>query len=161
MGHVRLGRLPQTRNWQDVVGLLGAAAPADRVAATSALAAERAIGRAAADPALTHAIWLLTQLPLAAHTRDFPSALRALCLEIDASPTLLTVVGAFADAVDRHAARVGGRTDLRELSQQAAAESLTSTAGQTLASLFSPTPEEVQRALGSANLSRRFWQVGS
>jgi hypothetical protein len=61
MGHVRLGRLPQTRNWQNVVGLLGAAAPANRVAAASALAAEHAIGQAAADPALTHAIWLLTQ----------------------------------------------------------------------------------------------------
>jgi hypothetical protein len=83
MGHVRLGRLPQTRNWQDVVGLLGAAAPVDRVAAASALAAERAIGRAAADPAVTHAVWLLTQLPLAARTRDFPGALRVLGLEID------------------------------------------------------------------------------
>src|SRR5262245_59085677 len=112
MGHVRLGRLPQTRTWQDVVRLLGAAAPADRVAAASALAAEGSIGRAASDPALTHAIWLITQLPLAARTRDFPGALRALGLEIDTAPTLLGVVGAFADAVDRHAARVGGRTDL-------------------------------------------------
>jgi len=95
MGHVRLGRLPQTRNWRDVVGLLGAAAPADRVAAASARAAEGSIGRAASDPALTHAIWLLTQLPLAARAQDFPGALRGLGLDIDRSPTLLGAVGAF------------------------------------------------------------------
>jgi hypothetical protein len=148
MGHVRLGRLPQTRKWQDVVGLLGAAAPADRIAAASALAAEGAIGRAALDPALTHAIWLLTQLPRAARMRDFTGALRALGLELETSPTLLGVVSAFADAVDRRAVQSGGRTDLGELAQQAAAESLTTTVGQSLPILFSPTPQEVQRAFG-------------
>ena len=147
MGHVRLGRLPQTRTWQRVVGLLGVAAPANLIASASAAAAERAIGRAASDPALTHTIWLLTQLPLAARTPDFPAALRVLGLQIDTTPTFLGVIGAFTDAVDREAVRVGGRTDLGELAQQAAAESLTAVAGQVLPSLFSPTPEEVRRAL--------------
>ena len=164
MGHVRLGRLPQTRSWQRVVGLLGVAAPADLIASATAAAAERAIGRAASDPALTHTIWLLTQLPLAARTPDFPAALRALGLEIDTPPTFLGVIGAFTDAVDREAVRVGGRTDLGELTQQAAADTLTAVAGQVLPSLFSPTPEEVRRALarltshdGFGGLAREFF----
>ena len=164
MGHVRLGRLPQTRNWRDVVGLLGATAPPDHVAAASARAAEGSIGRAASDPALTHAIWLLTQLPLAARARNFPGALRELGLDIDTSPTLLSIVGAFTDAIERQAARLGGRTDLGELAQQAAAESLTTTAATVLPSLFSPTPEEVRRVLarltsrdGFGRLAREFF----
>jgi hypothetical protein len=164
MGHVRLGSLPQTRSWKEVVGLLYAAAPVDDVAAASAQAAEGSIGHAASDPALGHSIWLLTQLPLAARTRDFPSALQELGLKIDTAPTLLSIVGAFADAVDRQAARIGGRTDLGELTQQAAAESLTTTAGQSLPSLFSPTPEEVRRAFarltsreGFGRLAREFF----
>ena len=164
MGHVRLGRLPQTRTWQRVVGLLGTAAPVDLIAAASASAAERSIGRAASDPALTHTVWLLTQLPLAARTPDFPAALQALGLEIDTAPTFLGVIGALADAVDREAVRVGGRTDLGELTQQAAAESLTAVVGQGLPSLFSPTPEEVRRALarltsrdGFGRLAREFF----
>jgi len=164
MGHVRLGRLPQTRSWQRVIGLLGVAAPADLIASASAAAAERAIGGAASDPALTHTIWLLTQLPLAARTPDFSAALRALGLQIDTTPTFLGVIGAFTDAVDRETIRVGGRTDLGELTQQAAAESLTAVAGQVLPSLFSPTPEEVRRALarltsrdGFGGLAREFF----
>ena len=147
MGHIRLGRLPQTRTWQRVVGLLGVAAPTGLIAAASAAAAERAIVQAASDPALTHTIWLLTQLPLAARTPEFPAALRRLGLEIDTAPTFLGVIGAFAEAIDHEAVRAGGRTDLGELTQQAGAESLTVIAGRALPSLFSPTTEEVRRAL--------------
>jgi hypothetical protein len=117
MGHVRLGRLPQTRKWQHVVGLLGASAPIDEVAAASAFAAESALRDAIADPALTQTVWLLTQLPLAARSANFEAALRGLGLQIGAEPALLDLVGAVSEAVDRHAAYVGGRTDLGELAQ--------------------------------------------
>jgi hypothetical protein len=148
MGHVRLGRLPQTRKWQHVADLLGAAGPLAQVAAASAAAAEASIGRAGSDPALTHTVWLLTQLPLAARSPDFGDQLSALGLRPGDQPTLLDVVGAFADAVDRHAALTGGRTDFGEIAQQAAAESLTAVVGRSLPSLLSPTPEEVQKAFG-------------
>ena len=98
--------------------------------------------------ALAHSVWLLTQLPIAARSADFAGQLSALGLRIGKSPTLLEVVSAFADAVDWHAARTGGRTDLGEIAQQAAAESFTAIVGRSLPSLFSPTPEEVQKAFG-------------
>ena len=40
MGHIRLGRLPRTWKWQQVVALLAEAASVDRIAAASADAAE-------------------------------------------------------------------------------------------------------------------------
>ena len=159
MGHVRLGRLPQTRKWQHVVGLLGASAPIDEVAAASAVAAESALRGAIADPALTQTVWLLTQLPLAARSANFEAALRGLGLRIDAEPRLLDLVGAVTEAVDRHTARAGGRTDLGELAQQAAAESLTAIIGRTLPSLFTPTPEEVRKALGRLAAKDRYGEL--
>jgi|SRR5579863_3665742 len=159
MGHVRLGRLPQTRKWQHVVGLLGSSAAIDEVAAASALAAESALRDAFADPALTQTVWLLTQLPLAARSANFAAALRGLGLRIDPEPSLLEVVGAVSEAVDRHAARVGGRTDLGELAQQAAAESLTAIVGRALPSLFAPTPEEVRKAFGRLAAKDRYGEL--
>jgi len=40
MGHVRLGRLPTSRNWREVVALLEQNAPVDAVAAGASGAAE-------------------------------------------------------------------------------------------------------------------------
>jgi hypothetical protein len=105
MGHVRLGRLPQTRKWQHVVGLLGSSAPVDEVAAASAVAAESALHDAVADPALTQTVWLLTQLPLAARSANFEAALRGLGLRIDPEPRLLELVCAVSERSARSARR--------------------------------------------------------
>src|SRR5262249_50310235 len=50
----------------------------------------------------------------------------------------------------------GGRTDLGELAQHAAAESLASVAGSELPSLFGPTPEDARLALGKLAAPDRF-----
>ena len=52
----------------------------------------------------------------------------------------MEVAGAFSDAVDRHTRDLGGRTDLGEMAQMAAVESLMATVGPTLPSLFEPQP---------------------
>lgn len=54
MGHIRLGKLPSTRKWQQVVTLLADGAPVREIAAASAEAAEAALGNAADDPALLY-----------------------------------------------------------------------------------------------------------
>jgi hypothetical protein len=68
----------------------------------------------------------------------------------------MDVAAAFSHAVDQYARQRGGRTDLGEMAQLAAVESLTATVGPTLPSLFAPTPEEVQRALGRFSGGERF-----
>ena len=70
MGHVRLGTLPKTLKWQQVVGLITEGADVARIAAASADAAEYGLERASADQAFAHAFWLLTQIPQAARQTD-------------------------------------------------------------------------------------------
>ena len=148
MGHVRLGVLPKSRKWQQVVEQLRLGADISAVAASAADAAEASLQGASNDPAFLHAFWLLTQIPLAARGPAFADDLRRLGLEVADQPSLMDVAAAFSGAVDRHARRRGGRTDLGEMAQLAAVESLTATVGPTLPSLFGPRPEEVQRAFG-------------
>ena len=112
MGHIRLGTLPATRKWREVAGLVSDGAPPELIAGASASAAEAALGHASDDPALLHSFWLLTQLPLAARSPDFLERLDALGLRIERDPTLLEIVGALTEAIDRQTERAGGRTDL-------------------------------------------------
>src|SRR5258708_4813722 len=61
MGHVRLGRLPKTRRWAEVIALLTDSSPEDVAAIASATvqAADRRLRELARDPSLTYCFWLL------------------------------------------------------------------------------------------------------
>ena len=63
MGHVRLGVLPKSRKWRQVVEELRLGSELDVVAASAADAAETALRTASNDPAFLHAFWLLTAGP--------------------------------------------------------------------------------------------------
>ena len=148
MGHVRLGVLPKSRKWNQVVDELRLGTDIGAVAASAADAAETSLQAASNDPAFLHAFWLLTQVPLAARGPDFADDLRRLGVQVPDQPSLMDVVAAISGAVDRYAREQGGRTDLGEMAQMAAVESLTALVGPNLPSLFEPNPGEVQRAIG-------------
>jgi hypothetical protein len=156
MGHVRLGVLPKSRKWRQVVEELRLGAEIDVVAASAADAAEASLHAASKDPAFLHAFWLLTQLPLAARGPDFTQDLGRLGVQVPDQPSLIDVVAGISAAVDRYAREQGGRSDLGEMAQMAAVESFMALIGPNLPSLFAPSPGEVQRAIGRFAGGERF-----
>ena len=148
MGHVRLGVLPKSRKWRQVVEELRLGAGVGEIAASAADAAEDALQGASKDPAFLHAFWLLTQIPLAARGPEFAQDLHRLGVEIRDPPSLMDVAAGISAAVDRHAREHGGRSDLGEMAQMAAVESLVASVGPNLPSLFEPSAAEVQREIG-------------
>jgi hypothetical protein len=146
MGHIRLGALPRTRKWAEVVALIAGGAGAGQVANAAIRAAERDLAAAGGDHGLVEAVWLLSQLPLAARSEDFSEALRHCGLTVSDSPGLMEVVGAFADALDSCLAKGGGRTDLGEMAQTAAAETIAGEIGSRTHSLFGVSPDDVRAA---------------
>ena len=156
MGHIRLQSLPRTRKWRQVLELIGGGAGTPEVAAAAMDASQGGLVKAAKDPGLVHTVWLLTQVPLAARGENFVAGLRRLGLEVSDSPGLLEVVGAFTGAVDTHLGHRGGRTDLAEMSQMAAAETLTALATPQTTNLFGSSAADVQRVFRSFSTSRQF-----
>ena len=71
MGHIRLGVLPRSKKWRQVVEELKSGADVAEIAGASAEAAESALSSAAKDPTLVDVLWLLTQIPLAARGPDY------------------------------------------------------------------------------------------
>jgi hypothetical protein len=156
MGHKHLGTLPKTRKWENVVGLVAAGADAGRIAAASAEAAEHAIERATRDEGLAHTFWLLTQIPQAARQANFRDQLWELGLNVSSNPTLLDIVAAFSSAIDRHLQGTGKRSDLGEMAQYCAAETLASLARRELPGLFGTNAADVQKALANLGTRHRF-----
>ena len=160
MGHIRLGRLPRTRNWDQVVSLINSGAGAADVALAAMWASRNGLKIGAADPTLIYSTWLLTQIPLAAKGSNFSEELRKRGLDVSQQPTLMEVVGAFTDAVDAYTSQQGKRSDLGEMAQLSAVESLTKLAGEKTRSLFGATPGDVQRALKSFSTTKEFSTLG-
>lgn len=160
MGHIRLGRLPRTVKWNQVVILIDSGASAADIASAALEASRKGLQSAHKDPTLIYSLWLLTQVPLAAKGQNFSEELRQRGLEVSPQPTLMEVVGAFSDAVDAYTRRQGIRSDLGEMAQLAAVESLTKLAGEKTRSLFGATPEGVQRAFRSFSTTKEFGTLG-
>ena len=107
MGHIRLGVLPQSRKWRQVVDELRLGAGVEMVAASAANAAEASLHGASNDPAFLHTFWLLTQIPLAARGPAFAEDLRGLGLHVREQPSLMDAIAALSDAVDQYAREKG------------------------------------------------------
>jgi hypothetical protein len=164
MGHQHLGTLPQSRRWRQVVDLIGAGGNVQDVAAATSIAAEQQMSDASNDTAVKYSVWLLTQIPTAAAKDDFGFELSKLGLVVGEGPTLLDIVTAVSGAIDRHLARQGRRTDLGEMAQLSAVESLAAIAGRQLTDLFGEeaiTTKAAFRGLGTvkqfAVLARDFF----
>jgi hypothetical protein len=116
--------------------LLGAGTGTAQIAAATLEASKSGLKDASRDPAVLHSFWLLTQLPLCARKSDFREALGEIGISVSGEPTVLDLVGGFSDAVDAHIFRQGGRTDLGEMAQMGASESLASVLGERTETLF-------------------------
>ena len=136
MGHLRLGALPKTRDWDAVVAKLKTGANVAELAAATALAAEQALESAKADPGLGYAVWLLTQLPLAARSDQFSNRLVELGFSSAAGSSLLALTSDFTLALDKNIAGRAHRTDLGEMARVAAVETLMAAIGPRLPTLF-------------------------
>lgn len=156
MGHLRLHRIPNSKRWQAVVGLLDAHAGAGEVIAASAEAIERDLSRGANDPGLVEAVRLLATLPDAARQDSFAAALRDLGLDIPGAPLLPDLATALGRALDREMAQRRARSDLGEIARNALVETLVEQVSPRLPGLFAADPADLRRAvagLGGARFS--------
>ena len=63
MGHIRLGTLPRSKKWRDVVGLIDSEAPIDAIAEAAAKASETDLSRVSDDPRFQFVSDLLVACP--------------------------------------------------------------------------------------------------
>jgi hypothetical protein len=156
MGHVRMGILPQTQAWLEVVKALRQDADVAEIASKALAAAESAFTNASLDAGIGWVTYLLAKLPFAAGDADYISRLHDLGLPVEDAPSVAGLIGAFSDAVDEHLWQAGGRTDYGEMAQLAAAETLASALNDRSKSLWGTSPTDVERGLATFQKEREF-----
>lgn len=156
MGHQHLMNIPKSKEWRQVVALIGGGALLEDIAAATSRAVERSMIEAADDRTVRQAFFLLTQLPLAARSDDFVAELRRLGLAVGDQPTLIEIGSAMMDAIDRFTSRVGQRTDYGEIAQLSAVESVQAVAGRELPDLFAVDHERLRDIFASLGTVKQF-----
>lgn len=159
MGHVRLGLLPRSKAWNEVVGLIAAGADVSQIANATINAAEKAFSFVLGDKGYTEAVWLMAQLAIAAKQADFSAHLESVGLSLPAGASLPDVAAAISAALDRKADTYGQHSDLGEIAQRALISAVTEHLAPKLPSLFSPDANDVKAALASLGKTREFGEL--
>lgn len=170
MGHTRLGTIPKTRKWNELVeqvagaGLTGdtaTAADISSIAAQTLDAAQKSLDRAADDPGVRYTFYLLTQVALASRTSNWERALGEHGIHLPHDSTVFDFTAEVQDAIDRYISRhSSGGTDLGEIAQQSVGEAITSLAGMRTVSLFGGSSADMQNAMRSLSTKKGFGELG-
>jgi len=147
MGHMRIGVLPKTRKWKQVIGLLNSKeSPASDIAAETARAAADFLKDTRFDPSLAFSYWLLTQITYRAKQDDYVSALKNIDLDISKVDNFFDFVGRVADFSRSQIKKRGELFPLSDFAQLALREVLTESIGAESKSIFGASLEDVKRA---------------
>src|SRR3954447_25231617 len=145
MGHIRLGKIPTSKKWQEVVALLatddGAGHPTpaediENIASKALIAAQAGLAKAIEDPGLKYTFYLLTQLVLAAREPDWQTRLRIFGLDLKDATSAFDLTSELHNAIDDHIRKHNSPTDISEIAQRAVAEAISSLAASQTKSLF-------------------------
>ncbi|MCY2951380.1 MAG: hypothetical protein NTU53_05305 [Planctomycetota bacterium] len=171
MGHTRLGKIPKSRRWGEVVatvagGFGGAGAgkaladDIDSIAQQTLDAAQGGLARAISDAGLRHTFYVLTQVVLAAKHPDWPSRLAAIGIHVPSDGGVVEFAAAIQHAIDDHIYAHCRATDISEMGQAAAAEAIATVAGPMTRTLFGSGKEELGQALRALSTKAGFSDLG-
>ncbi len=172
MGHTRLGRIPKTLKWKDVVAELvdsyqstgPAASPSSdviaQIASKALLASEKGLQEAVADVGMVYSFYLLTQLALTGKKNDWETHLKELGILLSENDTPLDLTSQLHNVVDNYMNRKGRRTDVGEISQRALGEAVSATLNDEVASLFAEGKGETVIAVQKLGTKNKFADLG-
>jgi hypothetical protein len=147
VGHLRLGRLPKTRRWNQVVQLLDTS-PSDTSSIASAVvfAADRKLRELAGDPSLGYCFWLLTRISWASREPDFQNTLASLGINVNGQTSTLTFISKLTESVHTNVDQSIGSGHFSELSSLALRRALSETIVQHSGALFGTSVDGLQQA---------------
>jgi hypothetical protein len=158
MGHNRLGHLPRTRRWREVVALLDQGpAATSQIAAAVVQAAERALRELSNDPVIADALQSLIRITWASRSASFSDELRVLGLSSDASA--VSVIAAIGDHVRQSVTEHPESSYFGEIAALATRSALTETVLLQGPGLFFSSAEDVQHAFRAFSTRDRFGEL--
>ena len=169
MGHTRLGNIPTTRRWRDVVGIFASAKSASgltagssdisRLAGSTVRASSEALRAGIKDGGLAFVFYFLTQLALSARRKEPRQALNDLGLKLPTNPTHLDLTVEIHRVIDEHFRTTKQKSDVAEMAQLAVGETLSNFFRSQPRDLFTPSETQLFSDLGSLGTQKNFGDV--
>jgi len=174
MGHQRMGDIPTSQKWVNVVekiamvsagaggrgassgggggGAAGGTGGGDplivnQIAKTILEAAEGGLIAAVNDPGLQSTFYLLTQLVLSAREEDWQGSLDKIGIKLDADATVFDLTAEVQRLIDGDLSRRGRPTTIGEIARQAAGEAIADVTRDEMISLFGTDHDDLKRAV--------------
>lgn len=177
MGHQRLGKIPKSKLFSEVVGLVTGAPgggagssvsiveDVENIAAATLAAAQIGLDQAKNDAGLCDIFYLLTQLVLAARDEEnWRNRFAELGITLSDDAGMFELNSELHAAIQDRLSRRSAYSDISEIGRKSAVEAINSLAGPRAASLFGTGPDELRDAVrelstkkGFAELGRRFF----
>lgn len=157
MGHVRLGKLPTSQKWKEIIALLGDdGTSAQALAEAVANASIKDLEKAASNKTLVAIYEMLVNIPQAAKEKDFQAALKKIGIDVPKNPTLDHIAIGMAKAIDAVATQNHQHPDLGRMAKESAISTfldMTDNASQTL---WGSTTDDMQSGVASFADTARF-----
>lgn len=166
MGHTRLGSLPKTQRWRDVVELLAAPTSAgspefvEELSSKIVEAAKGALEAAKQDDTLAYTVFLLAKIGQTATSAEWVENFSKLGISLPEKPTAFDVVVGLQERIDQFRWESRISTDIGEFAQKAAGEALTKALSKTSDDLFKPSDVQLRENLKRLNTSAQFSELG-
>jgi hypothetical protein len=159
MGHVRLGTLPKTRAWKDVINLISDGADVAAVADATMRAADKAFEKIQGDKGFAQVVELLTQLAIASKQEVPAQYLDTLGIQLSDNSSIMNVAVELNRAIDQRMLETGRRSDFGELAQNALVGAVVEHLQQRFGPMFAPTSVEIHQAMGDLGKKSQFGQL--
>jgi hypothetical protein len=161
MGHIRLGELPRTGYWPDVIKTLDLSDDPVQVASVTAKAARKGLEAAERDDGISEVVFMLMKFVWSsAKMKDFHRELKDIGVPASKDSSLLDLVSGFNDALDKRLRLRGHRSDLAEMARMSVVDTLADLCRHQTGSLFGATIKETQEALRKNTAPERFAAIG-
>lgn len=160
MGHIRLGTLPKSRPWRQVLAELDSPQiNASAVASAVANAAQAQLANLKGDPALTYCFWTLARVLSAARGPDFASGLTEAGISSEGITSGAALVARVAKAVEIGLRHRSAPTVFSRMAELALRETLSREVASRAQSLFGGSLDVVQSACREASAPAEFGRV--
>lgn len=159
MGHSLIGKLPRTKEWDEVSRMISDGADATQVADATLKAAELAMAWVQNDAGFREAIWMLTQLGVSA-TKEHPLAhLAQYGLVRQEANSVVDVVADLCNSFEQAMSESRERSDFGEVSRRALAGAITGYLNKRLGGLFEPSSQQIESVMKEMRKPAVFAQV--
>ncbi|MBA4148487.1 MAG: hypothetical protein H0X66_10275 [Verrucomicrobia bacterium] len=119
MGHTRLGTLPATRKWKQVIDLIAEGASAARIAEATIDAWRQAFAKVQDDGGFREAVWWMTQMGVAGGQQNPLGYLDSAGLDVSNCESGIDFAVALSTAIEERVSLYPKRSALTELAQRA------------------------------------------